>query len=515
VNKEHKKSKVVLIGAGPGDPDLITLKGILYLQIADVVIRDYLANENLLSYCSPEAEIIYVGKRARHHSLKQEEINQLLIDKAKSHKLIVRLKGGDPFVFGRGGEEALALQQAGIDFEVIPGVTAGTAALCYAGIPSTHRGDATSISFITGHEDPTKEESGLNWKAIATIHGTLVFYMGVRNLPSIVENLIANGKPAETLVALIRWGTLPNQQILTGNLQDIVGRAEESNFHPPALIVVGNVVKFREQMNWFEKKPLFGKTIVVTRARTQASDLEQKFRELGANVLRFPTILITNPESWKPLDDAIKNLHKYNWVVFTSVNGVDKFFNRLNKQGFDTRKFQNLKVASIGPATTKRLKSFGIIADVIPPKYVAESLLEGIKTQDEIKNKIILLPRAEESRAVLREELIKSGAEVDEVVAYQTVLETDQKETIVESIKSGEIDLITFTSSSTVKNFISLVGKENVRQLKNVIIACIGPITKQTAESYGMICEIMPEDYTIPGLVNEIENYYANTLSKN
>jgi uroporphyrinogen III methyltransferase / synthase len=504
----NQKSKVVLIGAGPGDPDLITLKGVQYLQKADVVIRDFLANDKLLNHCNPEAEIIYVGKRAGHHSLKQKEINQLLIEKAKSHKLIVRLKGGDPFVFGRGGEEVLALHQAGINFEVIPGVTAGTAALCYAGIPSTHRGDATSVSFITGHEDPTKKESDLNWEAIASIKGTLVFYMGLRNLPNIVDNLLKNGKSPETPVALIRWGTLPNQQTLIGNLQNIVNKTEEANFQPPALIVVGDVVKYQNQMNWFEKRPLFGKTIVVTRARAQASNLEQQLQDLGANVLQFPTIRIKDPESWQPLDQAINNLNNYDWIVFTSVNGVEKFFNRLATNGFDARKFQHVKVASIGPATTEKLKTYGIIADLVPPKYVAESLLEGIKAQGGIEGQKFLLPRTEEARAILREELIKAGAEVDEIVTYRTVLETDQKETIVKNIKSGKIDLITFTSSSTVKNFVKLTGEKSLKQLKSVTIACIGPITKQKAESYGLECKIMPEDYTIPGLINEIEDYY-------
>jgi uroporphyrinogen III methyltransferase/synthase len=261
-------------------------------------------------------------------------------------------------------------------------------------------------------------------------------------------------------------------------------------------------------LNWFEKKPLFGKTLLVTRARAQASDLELQLQELGANVLLFPTIRIRNPKSWQPLDNAITNLQRYNWVIFTSVNGVDKFFYRLHKQGFDARKFQNLKVASIGPVTTDKLKSYGIIADVVPPEYVAESLVDGIRKKDIIKDKKILLPRAEESRAVLREELIKSGADVDEVTAYRTVLETDQKEAIIEHIYSGKINLITFTSSSTVKNFVRLVGEKNVSQLKNIIIACIGPVTKKTAESCGMICKIMPKDYTIPDLVSEIEKYY-------
>lgn len=506
----NKTGKVVLIGAGPGDPDLITVKGKRILEKADVVVYDYLANEKLLRYCSPKAKLIYVGKKGGVHTFPQEKINKLLIYEAQENSLVVRLKGGDPFIFGRGGEEVLAVANAGISFEVIPGITSGTAALTYAGIPATHRGDATSVSFITGHEDPTKNESGLNWQAIARLEGTLVFYMGVKNLPLIVQNLIANRKSPETPAALIRWGTLPVQQTLSGTLQNIAQKASESKFKPPALIVIGDVVCYRDQMNWFERKPLFGKRIVITRARAQSSDLVHELNESGAEVIEFPTIRIQPPDSWRPLDRAIQRLQNYDWIVFTSVNGVDSFWERLSKSGHDARLLNGNKIAAIGPATSKRLREFGLVADLQPEKFVAESLLESLKKHSSLNGTKFLLPRAKEARSLLKDNLIKSGAEVDEITAYQTVVEKKLKDEILEKIQTRQIDLITFTSSSTVKNFISIIGKKQVRQMKNIIVACIGPITAKTAASYGLAVKIMPENYTIPALIAAILDYYRD-----
>ena len=512
MSKELKtETKVVLVGAGPGDPDLISLKGIKSLKAADVVIYDYLANNKLLEYCNPGAEKIFVGKRAGTHSLSQIKINQLLVTKAGEKNLVVRLKGGDPFIFGRGGEEVLALFEAGINFEVIPGITAGTAALCYAGIPATHRGDATSVSFITGHEDPTKPESGLNWQALAALQGTLVFYMGINNLPKITENLIKNGKNRETPIVLVRWGTLPKQQTVTGNLDNIAARAKQADLQPPALIVVGDVVRYRDKMNWYEKKPLFGKKVVITRSRAQSSDLREQLNEFGADVIEFPTIRIEPPESWLPLDEAILNLEKYDWIVFTSVNGVENFKSRLMEKGYDLRQLKGIKIAAIGPATAGCLKRFGISADLQPEKYVAEVLFEEFKKRTKIRGENFLLPRAEQARVLLKEKLVSSGAYVDEVVAYRTIPETGCNETIIEDIRSGNVNIITFASSSTVTNFIKLIGKDQIDRLEKVDIACIGPITKQTAAEFGLKCNIMPEDYTIPGMVAAIVDFYAHT----
>lgn len=504
----NKIGKVILIGAGPGDPDLITVKGKKMLAKADVVIYDYLANQQLLNYCPPRTEMIYVGKKAGAHTLPQSEINKLLIEKVMNNNLVVRLKGGDPFIFGRGGEEILSLVEAGILFEVVPGITAGTAALTYAGIPATHRGGSTSISFITGHEDPTKNESGLNWQAISSMEGTLVFYMGIKNLPFISKNLISNGKSSETPTALIRWGTLPTQKTLVGTLGDIAEKAKNNNFKPPALIVVGDVVHHRNQMNWFEQKPLFGKRIVITRARAQSSDLVSQLNELGAEVIEFPTIRIETPPSWQPLDDAIQNLQNYDWIVFTSVNGVERFWERLITSGSDVRLLNGLNIAAIGPATSQRLRQFGVTADLQPEKFVAESLVSSLKAHSSLAGKNFLLPRAEEARSLLKDELMKFGAEVDEIVAYRTIIETAHQNEVLENIRLHQLDLITFTSSSTVNNFVSIIGKNHVQKMKNVIVACIGPITAKTASSFGLEVKIMPEDYTIPAMVQSILDYY-------
>jgi uroporphyrinogen III methyltransferase / synthase len=511
VNKENKNcSRVVLVGAGPGDPELMTLKGLKYLQKADVVIYDFLANEKLLNYCKPGAEKIYVGKKGGNHTLSQPEINQLLVDKGKKNKLIVRLKGGDPFIFGRGGEEILSLFHENIDFEVVPGITAGTAALAYAGIPATHRGDATSISFITGHEDPTKTESGLNWSAIAKMNGALVFYMGVKNLPNIVEQLTKNGKEAGTPVALVRWGTMPKQRTIQGTLANIVKITEQEKFEPPALIVIGEVIQYRDEMNWFERTPLFGKRIVVTRARAQSSDLVQQLNTLGAEVIEFPTIRIVPPESWEPLDRAIQNLHNYHWVIFTSVNGVESFQQRLTHSGFDTRKLGQIKVAAIGPATADRLQQIGLKADIQPEKFVAESLIQALNQRASIKMQNFLLPRADKARSLLKDELIKAEANVNETVAYRTIVESDHRDDIIQKLESGTVDLLTFSSSSTVENFVEILGRDQLPLLKDLTVACIGPITKKTADKFDLKTRIMPEEYSIPGLVQEILNYYKN-----
>lgn len=505
---KNNRAKVVLVGAGPGDPALLTLKAVKYLQKAAVVVYDHLVNEQILTYCRPDAEIIYVGKKTGTHTLPQNEINDLLIEKAREQGLTVRLKGGDPFVFGRGGEEVLALHDAGIYFEVVPGITAGIAALSYAGIPATQRGDATSVSFITGHEDPTKPESGLNWPAIAGMQGTLIFYMGIKNLPVICQNLMKHGKTPDTPVALVRWGTLPRQQTITGRLDTIANLAREKAFQAPALIIVGEVVRYREKMNWFEKKPLFGKKIVITRARAQNSELDAHLRELGADVLQFPTIRIEPPRSQQPLDEAIDKISTFDWLLFTSVNGVQFFMERLQKKGRDCRHLHSVKIAAIGPATGERLRRFGMSPDLQPPKFVAESLLQEIKQHGSVTGKHFLLPRAEEARSILVDELKRAGAIVREITAYRTVKETGQRKNLVGKIRQGEIDMITFTSSSTVKNFVALIGERKIRNLPDVTVACIGPVTKQTAEDVGLHCDLMPAEYTIPGLLKEIVDYY-------
>ncbi len=499
---------VYIVGAGPGDRGLITIKGLNVLRNADVVVYDYLANIDLLGETRADVEKIYVGKKAGAHTMEQEQINDLLVKKARAKKIVVRLKGGDPFVFGRGGEEALALNKKNVPFEIVPGVTSGIAALAYAGIPATHRNMATSVSFITGHEDPAKKHAQLNWKAIASIHGTLVFYMGVYNLEIIVSQLIKYGKSAMTPAAVIQRGTTPLQRIIVGKLGNIIKQAEKADIEPPALMVVGEVVSLHTDLKWFEDKPLFGKLVIVTRARPQASDLAEMLECLGANIMMFPTIKISRAVDMAPLDNAIKNLADYHWIIFTSVNNVESFFERLFQSGCDSRNLSNNKICVIGPSTADKLSSFGIKADLQPDEFIAEAIISIFQKMD-ISGKKILLPRCNIARADLRLGLEKCGAHIDEVAAYKTCIDDDQDKKVIETIKSGSFDMVTFTSSSTVKNFIHLVGQNNIKQaFSSASIACIGPITQKTAESYGLKVHVQPEKYTIFDMVQSIIKYY-------
>ena len=507
-NNNNNHGCVYLVGAGPGDKGLITVKGLNILKSADIIIYDYLANIDLLKEARDDAEKIYVGKKAGTHTLGQEQINDLLIKKAGDKKIVVRLKGGDPFVFGRGGEEALALYKNNIPFEVVPGITSGIAALAYAGIPVTHRGMATSVSFITGHEDPSKKQSQLNWKAIASIQGTLVFYMGVHNLESIVSQLIKYGKAETTPAAVIQNGTSSLQKTIVGKLGDIATQAENNEVKPPALLIVGEVVSLHSDLKWFEKKPLFGKRIIVTRTRPQASGLAVMLEDLGACMMMVPTIKIVKAKDMTPLDNAIKDLPGYHWIIFTSVNAVESFFERLFQSGRDSRDLQNNKICAIGPATANRLRSFGLKADMQPDEFTTKAIVSIFQKMD-ISGKRILLPRADIAGADLHLGLEKCGAHIDDIIAYSTCLEDDQGEKVIDGIRSGNFDLITFTSSSTVKNFIQLIGRSHLKQaFSSAIIACIGPVTKKTAESYGLKVHIQPGKYTITDLVQSIVKYY-------
>lgn len=503
------KTKVYLVGAGPGDPGLITVKGRDCIATADVIIYDYLAAPALLTHARKNAQLIYVGKKGGDHTLPQDQINQLLVEKAKQGLTVCRLKGGDPFIFGRGGEEIEELIAAGIDFEVVPGVTSAIAAPAYAGIPLTHRRLTSSVTFVTGHEDPAKETSSINWHALATTGGTLVFFMGVKNLANITGQLLHFGMPAHTPVALVRWGTTPSQQTITGTLETIQSVAEAAAIKPPSLIVVGDVVSCRETMKWFENRPLFGKRIVVTRARSQASDMVARLTELGANCVECPVIKVVPADDYKALDEVILKIKDYDWLVFTSVNGVDYFFNKLFENGKDVRCLGNLKTAVIGPATAERLKTYGITTDILPESFRAESIVDAFKNET-VSGKKILLPRAKEARTILPQELIKMGAQVDEIHVYKTILDADQGQTLIKLLEAGEIDIITFTSSSTVTNFKSLLPTDRFDALiKSVTIASIGPITSETAQKNGFTVHISAEEYTIPGLCEAILKYYG------
>lgn len=502
------KPKVFLVGAGPGDPGLITVKGKECIQAADVVIYDYLAHPSLLKYARKSAELIYVGKKGGDHTLSQDQINDLLVEKAKPGITVTRLKGGDPYIFGRGGEEAEVLMQNGISFEIVPGVTSAIAAPAYAGIPLTHREYTSTVAFVTGHEDPTKDESNIDWASLAKGIGTLVFFMGVKNLPSIVRQLTANGKPPDTPVALVRWGTTPRQVTVSGTLENIIERVKAAGLKAPAIIVVGEVVGLRDTLQWFEDRPLLGKRIVVTRARQQASDLIKYLTDLGAECLECPTIKIMPPEDEAPLNRAIRNLENYDWIVFTSVNGVAYFFEYLFADNKDVRALNHLRTAAIGPATAKRLLDFGLKSDIVPKTFRAESVVEAF-SKEKIKDKKILLPRAAEARPVLPVELTKMGAIVDEVTAYQTIKDLDNAEVLVNGLEDKTIDLVTFTSSSTVKNFKELLPADKFKQLiGGVSVASIGPITTDTAKELGFNVNITAEEFTIAGLCDAILQYY-------
>jgi len=502
------KGKVYLVGAGPGDPGLITVKGLECIKKADVLIYDYLASPILLKHAQKHTEILYVGKKGGDHTLSQDEINSLIAEKARKGLTVTRLKGGDPFIFGRGGEEAEILIKNEIPFEIVPGVTSAIAAPAYAGIPLTHRKFTSTLAFVTGHEDPLKEESSIDWTALAKGIGTIVFLMGVKNLPYITNRLISHGMDPDTPVALIRWGTTPRQTTVTGKLNTISERAKNAGLKPPAVIVVGHVVKLRERMKWFENRPLMGRSIVVTRAREQASELVKRLSDLGAECLECPTIEVAPPDDLKPLDMAIKNLSTYDWLIFTSVNGVNFFFNRLFAKNKDVRALSNVHTAVIGPATAKRLFDFGLQSDIVPESYRAESIIKAFAGKD-INGKKMLLPRAKEARPILPLELTRMGAVVDEVTAYCTRAVQDNADFMLTRLKEKTIDLITFTSSSTVKNFHALLPPEDLESLmQGVTVASIGPITGDTARDLGFDVHIIAESFTIPGLCQAIKQYY-------
>lgn len=554
-------SKVYLIGAGPGDPELLTLKGRTCLERADVVVYDYLANSALLSHARADAELIFVGKRGFSDHVTQEQINTCIIEKAfeADGRIVARLKGGDPFVFGRGGEEALALVEAGVPFEVVPGVTSGVAAPAYAGIPVTHRGLASSVAFVTGNEDPTKPETAIDWDHLAHGADTLCFYMGIRNLPHITERLIACGRHAQTPVALVRWGSLARQEVLTGTLEDIAQRALDVDFQAPAITVVGEVANLREQLTWFEKRPLFDSTIVVTRSRTQASGLVNRLGALGAEVIEFPTIEIVGMDSHDELDAAIGRLgvvtddtirSAYSWIVFTSVNGVEYFFDRLLECGKDARALAGVRCAAIGPATAACLCEQGVVPDLVPDEFRGEAVVEGLFSFGVGPGDRILIPRAAQAREALPEALREAGVAVDVVAVYKTVCtQGPRTRAAIDRFLAKEVDAVTFTSSSTVRNFIELmestikrnavaeaiairsaasasdndplsrlfegdvtetitddsVRAELVNVLENVKIFSIGPITTKTIVDAGLTVEAQATEYTIDGLVRTIQ----------
>ncbi|MCH7616355.1 MAG: uroporphyrinogen-III C-methyltransferase [Chloroflexi bacterium] len=503
---------VYLVGAGPGDPGLITVAGLDRIREADVIVYDRLISERLLDYARADAELIYVGKvpgqvSGADVSHDQDAINQILADKAREGRRVVRLKGGDPFVFGRGGEEAEALRAAGIPFEIVPGITSAVAVPAYAGIPVTHRGVAASFAVITGHEEPGKPQSAVDWSHLAAAVDTLVFLMGVKNLPEIVTNLVANGRPETTPVAVIRWGTTPEQSTVTGTLADIAERVAEAGLTPPAITVVGEVVRLRENLSWFEDRPLFGKRVLITRTRRQASELARLLAAQGALPIELPAIEIEPVADTVPLAAAIDRLRDggYAWCGFTSANAVELTFEHLAERGFDARSFGGTRVFAIGPATADALRSHGITADVVPDEYVAEAVVEAMRPHVS-EGDGVLLPRAESARAELVTGLEALGATVDEITVYRAAVPSGPDPKVLAAIREGRIDIVTFTSSSTVRNLLAILGSDAaaLKGESRPLIACIGPITADTARENGLTVDVMASEYTVEGLVEAL-----------
>lgn len=496
------KGFVYLVGAGPGDPKLITVKGSECIAKAEVLVYDRLASRRLLSLAKEDCELIYVGKSPDRHTLRQEEINQVLVQKGKEGKIVTRLKGGDPFVFGRGGEEALALVEAGIPFEIVPGVTSAIAVPAYAGIPVTHRELTSSFTVITGHEDPEKNSSTIDWEHLGPVEGTLVFLMGMENLELIAQKLIENGKNPETAVGIIQWGTRSEQRTLVGKLHNIAQLVKEQGFTNPSIIIVGQVVSLREKLQWFEKRPLFGKRIIVTRARHQASALSQVIEDLGGEAWEFPAIEIVPPTLPERLTKVIKELKRFQWLVFTSVNGVEAFFKELGKQGRDIRDLKGMEIVAIGPVTRAALENKNLRVAYVPEEYRAEKIIEGLASRI-LPGQGVLIARAEEARDILPESLKALGADVWDVPAYKTVLGGANREELKRLLGEKVVDAVTFTSSSTVRNFMQLLDGDT-SLLDNVTVFSIGPITSATARELGLKVHKEAVQYTIKGLVEAL-----------
>jgi uroporphyrinogen III methyltransferase / synthase len=501
---------VYLIGAGPGDPGLITVKGLELIRSSDVIVYDYLASGQFLQEAGPDAELIYVGKKGKDHTLEQTQINDLLVQKARQGKTVARLKGGDPYVFGRGGEEAEELVAAGIPFEVVPGVTSAVAAPAYAGIPVTHRDHASMVTFITGHEDPTKEDSALDWEVLARNPGTLVFLMGVRNLPAISDGLIRHGKSPDTQAALIRWGTTPQQVSLVARLADIPEADDKRGIKPPAVLVVGSVATLHDKLGWFEKKPLFGKSILITRSRKQSKRMAEKISEHGGRPVSFPTIDMEPPEDFLPLDDCIRRIGDFDWIIFTSVNGVEFFFRRFFELRADIREMAGPKMGAIGPVTAESLRKLGLKVDLLAGEFRAEGILARFEP-DEVRGKKFLIPRAEKARDVLPEGLTQMGGQVEVVPVYRTVVPPHSEVAdIREQLQHKSIDAITFTSSSTATHFVDMLGAEDAQRLtQGIVVASIGPITTRTIEACGMTVQVEAPVYTVDGLVKALIDHFG------
>lgn len=492
-----------LVGAGPGDLGLVTLRAKECIEFADVLVYDALSSPELLNWTKPGCEKIYVGKRAKDHSVPQDQINGIIVEKTKAGKNVVRLKGGDPMIFGRGGEEAAELAEAGVNFEIVPGISSTIGGPAYAGIPVTHRDHNTQLTIFTGHEDPTKGFSSVDYAQLAKAPGTKVFVMGVARLREITTSFIENGAAADTPIALTRWATTGSQKTIEGTLSTIADIADAENFTSPAVAVIGDVVKERKKINWFEKRPLFGKRIVVTRTREQAGELSKALRDLGADVVELPTIRIEGPPDKLEFAELVTHAHEYNWLVFTSPNGVERFFDAFYATYGDARSLGNPKIAAIGPGTAQKIREYRFEVDLMPERYVAEGLIDAFKKED-VENLTILWIKAAETRDVISDGLTALGAIVDHCVAYQTVPETEDPTGARARLVEEGADMITFTSSSTVDHFFNL----GLDWPEDCVAASIGPITGETLKAKGMKPAVQSTQHDIPGLTAAIVKYF-------
>jgi uroporphyrinogen III methyltransferase/synthase len=495
-----------LVGAGPGDLGLVTLRAKECIEHADVLVHDALSNPELLQWTKAGCEKIHVGKRAKDHTLPQDQINALIVEKTQAGKSVVRLKGGDPMIFGRGGEEAAELAAAGVPFEIVPGISSTIAGPAYAGIPVTHRDHNTQLTIFTGHEDPTKGFSSIDYAQLATAPGTKVFVMGVARLREITSAFIEHGAAPETPNALTRWATTGAQKTIVGTLSDIADIAERENFGSPAVAVIGNVVKEREKINWFEKRQLFGKRIVVTRTREQAGELSKALRDLGADVIELPTIRIEHPEDKQGFAEMVTHAHEYDWLVFTSPNGVERFFDAFFATYPDARSLGNPRIAAIGAGTAAKIREYRFAVDLIPEKFVAEGLIDAFK-KDSVENLTMLWVKAAESRDVIYHGLTALGAIVDECIAYRTMPETEDPTGAKAKLAEQGADLITFTSSSTVDHFFAL----GLDWPEGCAAGSIGPVTSQTLRKHDMPPAFEAKPHDIPGLVAAIVRHFKRS----
>jgi uroporphyrinogen III methyltransferase/synthase len=527
---KHEKGVVYLVGAGPGDIGLLTVKGLRCLQKAEVVIYDFHLNAQILNYINHDAEFIYAGKRGGHHTMTQDEINAAIVAKASEGKIVCRLKGGDPFVFGRGGEEAQVLAKEGLRFEVVPGVSSSVAAPAYAGIPLTHRLYSSSFAVIPGYEDTTKEESAIDWKKLATGVGTLVFLMAVKNIDVLTQKLIENGRRPDTPVAVIRWGTRPDQKTIVSTLKDVATVVRAKEIKPPAVMVVGDVVKLRDELKWYEEKPMFGHRVLVTREHMGGFE---RLEDLGAEIVQFSTVEIVPPASWEELDRSIDRISVYHWLIFTSANGVKYFFRRLFERDIDIRELKGLKVCAIGSKTAAEVQKFGVRVDLVPDKFRAEGLIEafvkegpgaesslrGQSPKPETQNsqplagKRFLLPRAEVAREIFPDEVRRLGGSIDVPVAYRAVKPELHGKRLKRFLKEGRITIATFTSAATFNNFREIMGGDADEMLRNVAMAVIGPVTARAIEKTGRTVDIMPGEATVEALAEEIRKWATQRTS--